>query len=172
MIQVEEQKITSVEIVERNVSKPKRELPKASMLGALKKNINTEVVLDNSEQKIELNAENLQTLWMEFLEENRPRLQNAFLSVAEKQVPQYIEDKIIFVEENNVSLEMLQLHRVDIVSYFLRKCTLKQIPLEFKINKIAETDKSYKTQKERLKDMINANSAVVKLIEKFKLELD
>jgi hypothetical protein len=155
-----------------NPVKQKKELPKSSMLGSIKKNLHTEVVKEITEEKVALTEENLQVLWKGFLTENKAKLQNAFLSVAERQVPVLSEDKIIFVEENNVSLEMLQLHKVDIVSYFLRKCTLQQIPLEFKINKSEEIEKSYKTKKDRLRDMISTNAAVLKLIEKFNLDLE
>jgi len=153
-------------------NKPKRELPKSSTLGAMFKDIHQEVVIEKDENKIELNEENLQVLWKSFLEENKATLQNAFMNVAQTQVPVLIEDRITFTVTNNVSLEMLQLHKMDITSYFRKKTTSSTVVPDFQLKKNESQQKNYKTAKDRLKDMIDANSAVLKLIEKFELNLD
>lgn len=163
---VEEPRINS------SSNKPKKELPRQSALGAMMKEIHKENIVKKTEDKIELNEETVLPLWKEFLAENKERLQNAFLSVAEKQTPQYIEEKITFIETNNISLELLQLHKIDIVSYFMKRTTSSFVRLDFKLNRKESISKNYKTPRDRLKDMIAQNPSVLKLIEKFDLNND
>ncbi len=163
---VEEPRINS------SSNKPKKELPRQSALGAMMKEIHKENVVKKMEEKVELNEETVLPLWKEFLSENKERLQNAFLSVAEKQTPQYTDEKITFIETNNISLELLQLHKIDIVSYFMKRTTSSFVRLDFKLNRKESTSKNYKTPRDRLKDMIAQNPSVLKLIEKFDLNND
>jgi hypothetical protein len=165
--------ITPKEVVINSIpNKPKRELPKSSKLGAIYKDIHQEVVIEKDDNKIELHEGNLQELWSNFLEENRNDLQNAFLNVAQTQVPVLIENKITFTVTNNVSLEMLQLHKMDITTYFRKKTTSNLVVPDFQLKKNESQLKNYKTAKDRLKDMIDDNNAVLKLIEKFELNMD
>jgi len=154
-------------------NKPKRELPKSSSLGSIRSELHKERVTGTEENKVELTTENMLVLWRNFLDENKERLQSSFLNVAERQVPQIVHDKVVFTESNNVSLEILQLHKSDIVSYLIKKSTAPTIHLDFILQRKEEIPvKTYKTQKERLKEMIEKNNAVLKLIEKFDLNLD
>jgi len=153
-------------------NKAKRELPKSSTLGSMFKEIHTEVVIEVDHNKVDLTSDNIQSIWKEFLEENKATLQNAFMSVAINQTPELIEDKIVFVLTNNISSELLQLHKMDITSYFRKRTTSTIVVPEFVMKKSENQQKNYKTTKDRLKDMIDANNAVLKLIEKFELNLD
>ena len=136
------------------------------------KEIHKEVVIEIEENKVELKEENLQTLWKNFLDENKTKLQNAFMNVALTQIPVLLEDKITFTITNNVSLEMLQLHKMDITAYFRKKTTSITVVPEFYLKKNESQQKNYKTTKDRLKEMIDENASVLKLIEKFELNLD
>jgi hypothetical protein len=153
-------------------SKPKRELPKTSSIGSMFKEIHKEVAVVVDENKVELTAENVQEIWNNFLSEHKDKLQNAFLSAAQNQTPELIEDKVSFTASNNVSLEMLQLHKMDITAYFRKKTTSTTVVPDFILKRDDAHVKNYKTSKDRLKDMIDANSAVLKLIEKFDLNID
>lgn len=168
---IEEPNLES-QISNHTTIKPKRELPKSSTLGSMLKEIHNEVVVETVDDKVDLNIENLQTLWSNFLEENKTTLQNAFMNVALTQIPELIEDKIVFVLTNNVSLQMLQLHKMDITAYFRKRTTSTTVVPEFILKKNETEQKNYKTTKDRLKDMIDENNAVLKLIEKFELNLD
>ena len=154
------------------IKKIKRELPKSSTLGSMFKEIHTEVVVEVDNNKVDLTKENLLELWKAFLEENKATLQNAFMSVAIHQIPELIDDKITFVLTNNISLELLLLHKMDITAYFRKRTTSTTVIPEFVMKKSESQQKNYKTTKDRLKDMIDENSAVLKLIEKFELNLD
>jgi hypothetical protein len=90
------------------------------------------------------------------------------LSVAEKQTPSLNGEVITFIETNNISLELLQLHKMDILGYYRKKTTSVSASLEFKLQR-NEIRKDYKTPKDRLRDMIKENPAVLKLIEKLDL---
>ncbi|MDB5228453.1 MAG: hypothetical protein JWN78_2646 [Bacteroidota bacterium] len=153
-------------------NKPKKELPRQSALGAMMKEVHKENAAKKTEDKLELNEETVLPLWKEFLVENKERLQNAFLSVAERQSPTYTDEKITFIETNNISLELLQLHKIDIVTYFMKRTTAPFVRLDFKLNRAATSGRTYKTPRERLKDMIERNPSVLKLIEKFDLNND
>lgn len=153
-------------------NKPRKELPKQSSLGAIFREIHEEVKPLAEEKKIILDADTVQSVWRDFLKENKDKLQNAFYSVAEKQVPQLAGDTITFTETNNISLELLQLHKMDIVRYFMAKTTSPVVQLFFKLDRKETEEKSYKTPKDRLKDMLDSNPAVLKLIEKFDLNID
>jgi hypothetical protein len=168
---VSEKNLTS-QISNLTSTKPKRELPKSSTLGSMFKEIHTEVVIEVDHNKVDLTSDNIQSIWKEFLEENKATLQNAFMSVAINQTPELIEDKIVFVLTNNISSELLQLHKMDITSYFRKRTTSTIVVPEFVMKKSENQQKNYKTTKDRLKDMIDANNAVLKLIEKFELNLD
>lgn len=152
--------------------KPKRELPKRSAMSALLNEIHKEEVEEQDLNKVELTAANLQGIWGDFLKENKDKLQNAFLSAAQHQVPVLIEDRVTFTASNNVSLEMLQLHKMDITTYFRKRTTSTTVVPDFILNREETQAKNYKTAKDRLKDMIDANAAVLKLIEKFDLNID
>lgn len=76
------------------------------------------------------------------------------------------------METNNISLELLQLHKTDIVRYFMANSTSTSVQLEFILDRKEEEVLSYKTPKDRLKDMIGNNPSVLKLIEKFDLNMD
>jgi len=136
------------------------------------KEIHTDVVVEKDDNKVELTEENLQQLWSSFLEENKTTLQNAFMSVAITQVPALIEDKIVFTITNNISLEMMQLHKMDITSYFRKVTTSTTVVPDFQLKRNDNQPKNYKTSKDRLKDMIDSNNAVLKLIQKFDLNMD
>ena len=136
------------------------------------KEIHTDVVVEKYDNKVELTEENLQQLWTSFLEENKTTLQNAFMSVAITQVPALIEDKIVFTITNNISLEMMQLHKMDITSYFRKVTTSTTVVPDFQLKRNDNQPKNYKTSKDRLKDMIDSNNAVLKLIQKFDLNMD
>lgn len=168
---VSEKNLTS-QISNLTSTKPKRELPKSSTLGSMFKEIHKEVVIEVDHNKVDLTSDNIQSIWKEFLEENKATLQNAFMSVAINQTPELIEDKIVFVLTNNISSELLQLHKMDITSYFRKRTTSTTVVPEFVMKKSENQQKNYKTTKDRLKDMIDANNAVLKLIEKFELNLD
>lgn len=161
-------------LIEQNLTsrKPKRELPKSSTLGAMYKEIHKEVILEVDENKVDLTNDNIQSIWKEFLEDNKATLQNAFMSVAINQTPELIEDKIVFVLTNNISSELLQLHKMDITTYFRKRTTSTTVVLEFIMKKSENQQKNYIQPRDRLKDMIKNNKAVLMLIEKFELNLD
>lgn len=150
-------------------AKPKRELPKTSSIGSMFKEIHKEVVTEKDENKVELTTENVLTIWNEFLAESKDKLQNAFMSAAQEQVPVLIEDKVTFTASNNISLEMLQLHKMDITAYFRKRTTSTTVVPNFILKRDESQQKNYKTTKDRLKDMIAANNSVLKLIEKLDL---
>jgi hypothetical protein len=149
--------------------KRRRELPKQSALGALLKDVHQQSASVKEEHKTELTQESLEKLWPEFLADNKGKLQNAFLNVAEKQIPQLNNDVIIFTEANNISLELLQLHKMEILSFIRKHTTSKTASLEFKLQRNEAKDKPYKTSKDRIRDMIQDNPAVLKLIQKLDL---
>lgn len=151
-------------------TKVKRELPKTSTMGSMFKEIHKEVVTAKDENKLELSTENVVEIWQDFLTDNKNKLQNAFLSAAQEQVPQLIDDKITFTASNNISLEMLQLHKMDITTYFRKRTTSITVVPDFILQRNESAQKTYKTPKDRLKEMITENSAVLKLIEKFDLK--
>ncbi|MBK9328418.1 MAG: hypothetical protein IPM95_03685 [Sphingobacteriales bacterium] len=154
-------------------SKPKKELPKTSSLGSIRNELHQERATGTEEDKVELTTENMLVLWRGFLTENKEHLQGSFLNVAERQVPQIIQDKVVFTESNNVSLEILQLYKSDMVSYLIKKSSAVTVHLDFILQKKEEpAAKTYKSQKERLKELIEKNDAVLKLIQKFDLNLD
>jgi hypothetical protein len=130
--------------------------------------IHKEVVAGKEENKTELTEETVEIIWKEFLSEHKGKLQNAFMSVAEKQIPKLLGDVITFTESNNISLELLQLHKMDILGYFRKKTTSPTASLDFKLLR-NDKQKNYKTPKDRLKDMIQDNPSVLKLIEKLDL---
>lgn len=136
------------------------------------KEIHKEVVTVQDDNKVELTEENLQSIWENFLNEHKDKLQNAFLSAAQNQTPRLDEDRVVFTASNNVSLEMLQLHKMDITTYFRKVTTSTTVVPFFKLQKDESQTKNYKTAKDRLKDMIESNEAVLKLIEKFDLNMD
>lgn len=142
-------------------------------MGSIRNELHQERTAGMEETKVELTLDNLLVLWRDFLDENKDRLQSSFLNIAERQTPQIVEDKVVFTESNNVSLEILQLHKSDIVSYLIRKTKAAAVQLDFVLHRKEEpAAKTYKTQKERLKEMIDSNNAVLKLIERFDLNLD
>lgn len=136
------------------------------------KDIHQDVVVENKETKIDLTEESLPILWSQFLNTDREKLQNAFLSVADRQQPQLLNDEIAFIESNNISLQMLQLHKLEITRFFLKKTTSPSVNLIFKLDKKEEVTKSFKTPKDRLKEMIDVNAAVLELIKKLELNLE
>jgi hypothetical protein len=149
----------------------RRILPNKSTMGSLLKEVNAEISVKKSdENKVELTFDSLPELWKDFLSHIRHKAQNSFMAVAEDQQPQLEEACIIFTVPNNISLEMLHLHKTEITSYFLSKTTAK-VQLEFRMTKKAET-RNYKSAKERLREMSASNEAVNKLIQKFDLNLD
>ena len=172
VIQEKSQISSEISELKSQISRPKRELPKSSSIGNMLKDIHQEVVIENKETKIVLTAESLAVLWNEFINTDREKLQNAFLSVAERQQPQLIDDEITFVESNNISLQMLQLHKMEITSFFIKKTTSPSISLIFKLDKKEDLTKNYKTPKDRLKEMIDVNPAVLELIKKLELNLE
>ena len=150
-------------------NRPKKELPKQSSLGTMMKEIHKEVITGKEENKIDLSAETVVLIWKEFLVEHKDKLQNAFLGAAIKQTPHLVGEKITFTETNNISLELLQLHKLDILSFFRKRTTNINTSLDFKLQRNESNQKTYKTKKDRLKDMITENSSVLKLIEKLDL---
>ena len=172
VIAVEEQYLTSHISPLNSDNKPKRELPKTSSIGSLYKDIHQEVVTAKDENKLELSPENVIILWREFLADNKDKLQNAFLSAAQEQSPQLIEDKVTFTASNNISLEMLQLHKMDITTYFRKRTTSVTVMPDFILQRNESAQKNYKSSKDRLKEMIDTNAAILKLIEKFDLNID
>ncbi|MEN9448176.1 MAG: hypothetical protein RJA25_1466 [Bacteroidota bacterium] len=135
------------------------------------KNVHKEYIVEQENDKVELTPENVAYLWKNFLEENKNNLQNAFLNVAQHQQPILEEDKLTFTVTNNISLEMLQLHKMEITLYFRKYSTSSTIAPDFILQK-SDTTKDYKTPKDRLKDMIDNNPAVLNLIQKFNLNMD
>ena len=87
-------------------------------------------------------------------------------------MPHWENEEIVFTETNNISLELLQLHKMDIVSYFTRKSTQPIVHLKFNLDRKQEVKRDYKTPKERLLIMIDENPAVRELIKKLDLNLD
>ncbi len=136
------------------------------------KEIHQDVTVKNNIQKIELTEVTVQLLWKEFLKDNKNKLQNAFLSVAERQIPTLVDNQITFIETNNISLELLQLHKIDIVSYYIQHTTSSMVELKFQLDRKIELTKNYKTPKDRLKEMIEENPAVFELIKKLELILE
>jgi len=163
----------AVHKIEENatVLKKKRELPKSSSMGAIFKGIHEEYVSTDTIPKIELTHETTQQLWRAFLEENKNTLQNSFLNAAQEQVPQLIEDRIVFTVTNNISLELLQLHKMDITMYFRKYTTSVTVAPDFILQREEQT-KVFKSQKERLKEIIEINPAVLNLIQKLDLNMD
>ncbi|HNF47910.1 MAG TPA: hypothetical protein PKO18_02245 [Chitinophagales bacterium] len=151
--------------------KQKKELPTRSGIKSLFKDLQ-QTTVQQVEEKLDLTTVTVQLLWKEFLKENREKLQNAFLSVADRQVPHWENEEIVFTETNNISLELLQLHKMDIVSYFTRKSTQPIVHLKFNLDRKQEVKRDYKTPKERLLIMIDENPAVRELIKKLDLNLD
>jgi len=151
--------------------KPKRALPRSSAIGSMFKEIHKEYVAEEDSYKIELTQETVEVLWEDFLKENKDKLQNAFLNAAKGQLPQLIEDKVTFIATNNVSLEMLQLHKMDITTFFRKRTTSTTVSPDFILLR-DEQVKNYQTPKDRLKEMIDANPAVLTLIQKFDLNMD
>lgn len=148
-------------------------MPKSSALGALFKAVEVEAKVEDNSHKQPLDDSTVLPLWKDFLEENKDKLQNAFMSVAMRQVPVLQGDTIRFIETNNISLELLQLHKADIVSFYLRKTTAPAVYLGFELQKKQEVEvKVSKSEKERLKDMVDQNPAILKLIQKLDLNLD
>ena len=169
---VKEEITEPVAITPTAVAEPRRKiLPSKSSMGSLLKEVNEQISVKKSdEHRIELTSDSLLELWKAFLEYIRHKAQNSFMSVAEEQKPVLEEELIVFTVPNNISLEMLQLHKTEITTYFLSKTTAK-VQLDFRLLKKAET-KVYKPAKERLREMIDSNEAVNKLIQKFDLNLD
>lgn len=167
-------KATNVSIlIEENTTivKKKRELPKSSSMGAIFKEIHKEYVSNDTNLKIELTSETIQQLWNSFLDENKNTLQNSFLNVAQSQMPQLVEDKIVFTVSNNISLELLQLHKIDITMYFRKHTTSVTVAPDFILQR-EEQIKVFKSPKERLKDIIDLNPSVLNLIQKLDLNMD
>lgn len=153
---------------EKAAFRPKKELPKQSALGALMREVHKEVRKENEADKVELNAESVVSIWKEFLVENKGKLQPSFMSVAETHIPVLEAEQIVFTDKNNVSLELLQLCKMDILAYYRKRTTSVTASLDFRLQK-KEVQKNYKTAKDRLKEMIVDNPAVLKLIEKLDL---
>jgi len=147
-------------------------LPTASSLGSIFKNIHEKVETEDDTHKVALTKENVVELWKQFLEDNKQNLQNAFLSVALLQVPMLVDDRVTFTLTNNISYEMMQLHGTDITVFYREKTTHRTVSPHFILIKEESTTKSYKTDKDRLGEMIEKNSAVLKLIEKFNLQME
>ena len=147
-------------------------LPNRTGIGSLLKEVKEEIsVRRTDENRIELTIDSLPGLWKAFLDDIRNKAQQSFLSVANSQQPDLQEETIIFSVPNNISLEMLQLHKTEIMTYFLARTTAK-VQLEFRLVKKEETARTYRSPKERLREMAQANDAVNKLIQKFDLNLD
>ncbi|HQV79318.1 MAG TPA: hypothetical protein PLJ42_12325 [Chitinophagales bacterium] len=151
-------------------NKPKRELPKSSDLGTMFKEIHKEISIQKNEHKIELTSENVITLWQQFLSENKSDFQPAFLNIANTQTPTLVEDKLQFVLTNNISLEIIQLHKMDITSFFRKHTISTTIVPEFILKRDETIVKTFKSSKERIKDMIDSNPSVLNLIKKFDLQ--
>ena len=154
------------------VAEPKRKiLPNRSSMGSLLKEVNEHIAAKKpDENRMELTPESLPELWKTFLEHIRVKAQTSFMSVAEKQQPTLEEHLIVFTESNNISLELLQLHKTEITTYFISKTTAK-VHLDFRLSKQREI-KSHKPAKERLREMIANNESVTRLIQKFDLNLE
>lgn len=147
-------------------------LPTRPGIGSLLKEVKEEIsVKRTDENKVELTADSLPGLWKQFLDEIRHKAQHSFLSVADSQQPDLQEETIIFSVPNNISLEMLQLHKTEIMTFIIAKTTAK-VQLDFRLDKKEEAVRTYRSPKERLREMANANDAVNKLIQKFDLNLD
>lgn len=162
-----------ISTIEENTTtvKKKRELPKSSSMGAIFKGLHEEYVSTDTNLKVELTPETTQQLWNSFLAENKNTLQNSFLNAAQGQVPQLVEDKIVFIVSNNISLELLQLHKMDITMYFRKHTTSVNVAPDFILQR-EEQIKVFKSPKERLKDIIDVNPAVLNLIQKLDLNMD
>lgn len=169
--QVEQEKVVepSVNKVPPATQKPKRELPKSSDLGSMFKDINKQIVIEEKKQKVALTVDNVEELWNNFLAEGKQHLQPAFLNVAQTQKPILVNDKIQFTLTNNISLELLQLHKLDITSYYRNHTSNTTVVPEFILLRDPNAAKTYKTNRDRLKDMIDKNPVVLKLLEKFDL---
>lgn len=147
-------------------------LPSRSGIGSLLKEVKDDIsVKRTDENRIELTTDVLPDLWQSFLDDIRHKAQHSFMSVAESQKPDLQAETIVFSVPNNISLEMLQLHKSEIMTYFLSKTTAK-VQLEFLLVKKEESTRIYRSPKDRLKDMAAVNAAVNKLIQKFDLNLD
>lgn len=136
------------------------------------KDLDKQVVSETNDDKIELNETNVLLIWQNFLNEHKDNLQNAFMNAAKNQQPKLEDDKIILTATNNVTIEFLQLHRMDITAYFRKKTYSQTVAPDFRLERDTSSLKNYKTPKDRLKDMIENNGAVLKLIEKFDLNMD
>lgn len=169
--QIEAEKVMnpSVNKEQQTTQGSKRELPKSSGLGSMFKDINKHIVVVEKKQKVELTADNVEELWKNFLAEGKQHLQPAFLNVAQTQKPVLVNDKIQFTLTNNISLEILQLHKLDITSYYRNHTSNNTVVPEFILLRDPNATKQYKTNKDRLKDMIDKNPVVLKLLEKFDL---
>ena len=152
-------------------SKPRRELPKTSTIGEMFKEIHKEVVVEQNHNKIELTEASTLLLWSEFLIQHKDKLQNAFINAANAHTPILIGDRITFNATNNVSLEMLQLHKMDITAFFRNRTTSTTVSPDFILQR-SEQVITYRTSKDRLKEMIDDNPAILNLIQKFELNLD
>lgn len=152
--------------------KSKRELPKTSSIGSMFKNLEKQNVEKKVEAKLELTPENTIVIWNKFLNENKANLHSSFLSAAQSHPPVLEDDKIVFTASNNVTLEMLQLHKMDITAFFRLRTTSATVVPVFVLNRAESPIKDYKTNKDRLKDMIDSNASIMKLIEKFDLNME
>lgn len=133
------------------------------------KDIHKDISTSEKEKKIELTSENIKEIWDNFLNDNKEKLQPTFVNLAQLHIPELFDDKLRFTLPNNISSEILQLHKMDITAYF-RKCTTSEkIAPEFIVLKSAEADYTIKSSKDRLKDMVEKNPAVLMLIKKFEL---
>lgn len=136
------------------------------------KNIHEAVEITENTEKIILTQENVAEVWNLFLSENKDTLQNIFMLVAQSQVPVLIEDKITFVVSNTSTYEMMQLHGTDITIFFRERTNMPTVSPQFILEKSEQTTKSYKSNKDRLAEIIQKNNAVLKLIEKFDLSME
>jgi hypothetical protein len=173
--QVEEKKVeiknVSHEDESTQNSSAKKILAKKSSLTSIIAEINDDKNIQQKE-KPELNSENIVAFWDEYISFIKPNAQNSYLNIIQNQQPVFEKNKILVTASSNINLEMMQLNKSSIITFFLEHTNTKQLELEIVLQKPKNEEPVYKVPRERAKELYESNESVRYLIQKFDLTLD
>lgn len=126
-------------------------------------------------QIIDINADNIQELWNQYVEHIRATAHGTYFPVAERQKPIFSPpNELILREDNTISSGFLDKNKSEMVNFFRDLTgTILTVTIEVvKENQDETPRKVFKSTKERFKEMAEKNPALLELQKLLDLDFD
>ena len=147
--------------------------PSVPLLDSILNGSNTSSKKQIQLERIEPNQENVEKLWLEFLDTIDKEKDSYFLSFAKTIMPQWKTPNILLFEfKSSIAQGTITNNKSHFIPFFLKRLQLENLQFESKIDSEREIIKPKKasTVVDRLKEAEEQNPAILQLINRLDLD--